>query len=54
MPDVRQFLGMDGQPKYFLSEEKAKAFLEKRKAMDTHTYEQVGEKFVIKAKEINQ
>lgn len=51
MPDVKQFLGADGQPKYFLSEEKAKAFLERRKATETHTYEQVDGKFIITAKE---
>ena len=52
MPDVKQFLGADGQPKFFFSEEKAKAFLERRKATETHTYEQVDGKFIIKAKEV--
>lgn len=51
MADVKQFLGGDGLPKYFFSEEKAKAFLEKRKATETHTYELVDGKYIIKAKE---
>lgn len=29
-------LGQDGKPKFFFSEEKAKAFIEKKKLGDTH------------------
>jgi len=29
-------LGMDGKPKYFMSEEKATSFIERKKLGDTH------------------
>ena len=29
-------LGQDGKPKYFFSEDKAKAFIEKKSLSDTH------------------
>lgn len=47
MSEVKQFLGGDGLPKYFFSQEKAEKFLEKKKATDTHTFKNEGGKFVI-------
>lgn len=45
--EVRQFLGADGQPKYFMSEERAIAFLNKKRAGDTHKVELLGNKYTI-------
>ena len=47
MTEVKQFLGGDGLPKYFFSEEKAQKFIAKKKAEDTHTYKNEGGKFII-------
>lgn len=33
---TRQFLGSNGEPKYFFSREKAEAFIAKRAADETH------------------
>jgi hypothetical protein len=44
---TKQFLGADGLPKYFFSAEKAQKFIEKKKAEDTHTFQNVGGKFII-------
>lgn len=43
----KQFLGADGQPKYFLSQEKADAFIAKRNAQDTHEVVLVDGKYTI-------
>ena len=50
MTTVRQFLGQDGQPKFFFSQEKADAFIAKKKAEDTHHVVQEENKYVIKPK----
>jgi len=50
MSEVRQFLGQDGQPKFFFSQEKADKFIEKKKAGDTHHVVQEDNKYVIKPK----
>ncbi|AUR85209.1 hypothetical protein NVP1077O_45 [Vibrio phage 1.077.O._10N.261.45.A10] len=47
MSEVRQFLGSDGLPKYFFSQEKAEKFIAKKKAEDTHTITHAGGKFTI-------
>jgi hypothetical protein len=52
MSEPREFLGHDGQRKYFLSEEKAVAFIAKRKAEDTHHAVNVEGKFIITPKEV--
>lgn len=48
---TKQFLGADGQPKYFFSQEKADNFLEKKKATETHEVKPDGNRFVIVPKE---
>lgn len=44
---AREFLGADGHPKYFLSQEKADAFINKKKAGDTHRVVLLGNKYTI-------
>lgn len=51
MSEVREFLGQDGQRKYFLSQEKADAFIAKRKIEATHHVVVVDGKFTIAPKE---
>lgn len=50
MSEPREFLGQDGQRKYFLSEERALAFIANRKAEDTHHAVNVDGKFIITPK----
>jgi hypothetical protein len=52
MADVREFLGLDGQRKFFFSAEKAAAFITKRKVEDTHHVVESDGKFIITPKEV--
>lgn len=51
MPDIKEFMGCDGQRKHFFSMEKALAFITKKKAEDTHHVVVDGAKHIITPKE---
>lgn len=41
------YLGKDGEPKYFYSELKAQAFIDKKGAGETHTVGRDGDKYTV-------
>lgn len=52
MSEVREFTGADGQRKWFYTQEKADAYIAKRKAEATHHVVNVDGKFTITPKEV--